>query len=108
MGRRAVHVAAAAVALALLTVAPASAAAGPPPSVPVFGGFHSVLAQGEGQTVNAADLAAYEGTANPPATFVNQQPLYVGVMPAAATLTQSTLGTYYKDTDFGQMPGGVG
>ena len=102
------HVAAAAVALALLTVAPASAAAGPPPSVPVFGGFHSVLAQGEGQTVNSADLAAYEGSGNPPETFVDQQPLYVGVMPAAATLTQATLGTYYKDTDFGQMPGGIG
>jgi acyl-homoserine lactone acylase PvdQ len=73
----------------------------------VFGGFHSVLAQGEGQTVNAADLASYEGTGNPPTTFVNQQPLYVGAMPAAATLTQATLGTYYKDTDFGQMPGGI-
>src|SRR5437588_9081697 len=107
MGRRGAQLAAGVLALTLATAAPATAAAGPPPRVPVFGGFHSVLAQGEGQTVNSADLAAYEASNTPPSTFVNQQPLYVGVMPAAATLTQATLGTYYKDTDFGQMPGGV-
>ena len=38
---------------------------------------------------------------------MNQQPLYVGVMPAAAGLTPGDLDTYYKNTDFGSMPGGV-
>ena len=67
----------------------------------------TLLAQGEGQTVNAADLAAYEATNVPPASFVSQTPLYSGVMPAAATLTSASLGQYYKESDFGQMPGGV-
>ena len=49
--------------LALAAVAP-PAGAQPPPAlaVPAFGGFRSVLAQGEGQSVTAPDLAAYEAT----------------------------------------------
>jgi len=106
MGRR-VGVAVCGVLLALLA-APAGSIAGTPPlSVPVFGSFNSVLAQGEGQTVNAADLAAYEASGNPPQSFVSQTPLYAGVMPVAQTLTTATIDNYYKDTDFGQMPGGV-
>jgi acyl-homoserine lactone acylase PvdQ len=66
-----------------------------------------VLAQGEGQTINAVDLAAYEANNTPPQSFVSQQPLYAGAMPAAATLTAGNLDSYYKDTGFGQMPGGV-
>ena len=90
-------------------VAPAGAAAQAPPAtgVPAFGQFRSVLAQGEGQTVNAADLASYEATGNPPQSFVNQQPLYVGIMPQASSLTPGSLDTYYKDTNFGSMPGGT-
>src|SRR3954454_20328258 len=88
--------------------APASAQSPPAIKVPKFPGFHSVLAQGEGQSVNAADLAAYEATGKPPDTFVNQQPLYVGIMPHAGTLTAPDIDRYYKNTTFGQMPGGVG
>ncbi|TMK69997.1 MAG: hypothetical protein E6G49_11870 [Actinobacteria bacterium] len=90
-------------------VAPASAAIQPPPhpQVPIFGQFRSVLAQGEGQTVTSADFAKYEATGNPPNSFINQQPLYVGIMPQASSLTQSDLNTYYKNTKFGSMPGGV-
>src|SRR3954452_2017942 len=87
--------------------APASAQSPPAIKVPKFPGFHSVLAQGEGQSVNAADLAAYEATGKPPETFVSQQPLYVGIMPHAGTLTAPDIGRYYKNTTFGQMPGGV-
>jgi acyl-homoserine lactone acylase PvdQ len=76
-------------------------------SAPTFGAFRSVLAQGEGQSVNAADLASYEATGNPPDSFVNQQPLYVGIMPHAATLAAPDLDRFYKNTGFGQMPGGV-
>ena len=102
----AIALAGAAVALALW---PAGAAAQQPPpvGVPVLGDFRSVLAQGEGQTITSADLAAYEATGQPPDSFVNQQPLYVGIMPQAATLQPQDLDTYYKDTDFGSMPGGV-
>ena len=58
--------------------AAAGAQAPPPLNVPVFGQFRSVLAQGEGQSITAADLAAYQATGEPPDSFVNQQPLYVG------------------------------
>jgi acyl-homoserine lactone acylase PvdQ len=75
--------------------------------VPQFGHFRSVLAQGEGQTISAADLGAYEAAGTVPDSFVNQQPLYVGIMPHAATLGPADLNTYYKNTDFGSMPGGV-
>src|SRR4051812_12307932 len=80
-----------------------------PPAItaPVFGPFRSVLAQGEGQSVSATDLAANQATGGVPETFTSQQPLYVGVMPAARTLVPGDLDTFYKRTDFGQMPGEV-
>jgi acyl-homoserine lactone acylase PvdQ len=96
-------------ALLLGAVPGASAQAPGPLSVPALGQFRSVLAQGEGQTINALDLAAYEapgGTA--PSSFTNQQPLYVGIMPRAASLTPADLNTFYKPTDFGSLPGGTG
>ena len=83
----------------------ADAAAPPSPGVPLFGHFRSVLAQGEGQTVNATDLAANQANGTAPATFVNQQPLYAGVMPHAATSAPADLDTFYKNTNFGSMPG---
>jgi acyl-homoserine lactone acylase PvdQ len=108
--------------MAVAALAPAPAAAqlpipipigGQPPqppaiTAPVFGQFRSVLAQGEGQSINASDLAAYEGTGNAPDSFVNQQPLYAGVMPAAGGLTPGDLDKYYKPTTFGSIPGGIG
>src|SRR3954463_344718 len=81
-----------------------------PPAItaPVFGPFRSVLAQGEGQSVTASDLAANQANGTVPDTFTSQQPLYVGVMPAARHLVPADLDLYYKRTDFGQMPGDVG
>src|SRR3954453_2486992 len=101
--------------MALLTAAPASAQlpiggsdpTPPPITAPVFGPFRSVLAQGEGQSVTATDLAANQATGGVPETFTSQQPLYVGVMPAARTLVPGDLDTFYKRPDFGQMPGEV-
>ena len=87
--------------------AAAGAQAAPPLNVPVFGGFRSVLAQGEGQSITSADLAAYEASGQPPDSFVNQQPLYVGIMPHAGSLVPGDLNTYYKDTNFGSIPGGT-
>ncbi len=74
---------------------------------PAFTGFHSVLAQGEGQTVNAVDLAANQANGTVPPSFLSQNDLYSGVMPKAATLTTATLDEGYKNTTFGTMPGGV-
>src|SRR2546421_744641 len=97
----------AALAMVAITGSPAGAQSPPPITVPAFGGFRSVLAQGEGQSITATDLAAYEATNKPPDSFVNQQPLYVDIMPHAGTLTPSDLDRFYKNTTFGQMPGGV-
>ena len=89
MGRQGVSRSIAAAALALaIWAAPASAA---PLTVPTFGQFRAVLAQGEGQTVTAPDLAAYQLTGNPPQTFTSQTPLYAGIMPHASTLTPADL-----------------
>jgi len=105
---RGVSFLAAVAASSALALAPAASAASFPIRAPTFGTFRSVLAQGEGQSVNAADLAAYEASGQPPNTFVSQQPLYVGIMPHASTLRPPDLNRYYKNTNFGFMPGGVG
>src|SRR3954453_7729677 len=110
------------IAVAIALCAPARAQAQPvplpvpggnlptPPAItaPVFGPFRSVLAQGEGQSVSATDLAANQANGTVPDTFTSQQPLYVGIMPAAKHLVPGDLDHYYKRTDFGQMPGDVG
>src|SRR5690348_8401746 len=99
MGRRAALTMAGAVLGFMLAGAASAGAKLPPPGAPTFGSFNSVLAQGEGQTVNAADLAAYESSNQPPNSFISQNPLYAGVMPVAGSLTAATIHRYYKDTD---------
>ncbi|HEX4733667.1 MAG TPA: penicillin acylase family protein, partial [Thermoleophilaceae bacterium] len=94
---------------AVLTMASTASAAGTPPlSVPALGHFRSVLAQGEGQQLGAPEFLQYQATGQPPATYTNQQPLYVDIMPRAASLTPADLDVFYKPTDFGSMPGGAG
>src|SRR4051794_4570453 len=98
---RAVIVAVAVATLAgLVAGGPASSAAGPPPPyVSDSGGFRSVLAYGEGQTVNAVDLAQYELTGSPPDSFVSQAGLYnAGVDPRHAT--DATLDHYFHGSSF--------
>jgi acyl-homoserine lactone acylase PvdQ len=87
-----------------------TAIAADPPAIGVskLGHFRSVLAQGEGQQLNALEFAQYQASGNPPATYTNQQPLYVDIMPRATSLTAADLDVFYKPTDFGSMPGGVG
>ena len=64
-GRRGLGTLALACATAVIVAAPAAAESPPPLTVPSFGGFRSVLAQGEGQSITATDLAAYEATGQP-------------------------------------------
>ncbi len=64
------------------------------------GGFYSVLGVGQGQTVNARDLAAYELTGNPPPSFTNQLELYSGVSRAADGLTVAGLDRFWKHSSF--------
>jgi hypothetical protein len=81
--------------IVLALLAPGARAASLPPlSAPVFGTFNSVLAQGEGYTVNAAQLGAYETSQKPPQSFISQNPLYAGVMPVAGSLTNATIHRY--------------
>ncbi len=95
-------------AFSLLASAGSAAAIAPPTySGPLFGDFRSVLAQGEGQTANAGDVAAYVGAGTVPPSFVSQQPLYVGGVQFAKHTSAADLDRYYKGTNFGSMPGGV-
>src|SRR4051794_11327903 len=79
----------------LIFAAPAAAA-----DAPDLGGFHSVLGVGQGQTVNAADLAANQASGEPPPSFVNQLAMYSGVSRIASTLTAGTLDKGWKDSGF--------
>jgi acyl-homoserine lactone acylase PvdQ len=96
------------VAAVLMMASTASAADPPAVTVAKLGHFRSVLAQGEGQQLNAPEFVQYEASGQPPATYTNQQPLYVDIMPRATSLTATDLDVFYKPTDFGSMPGGVG
>src|SRR4051812_24386381 len=95
-------------AVALTMVSTASAADPPAIGGPKLGHFRSVLAQGEGQQLNALEFAQYQASGSPPPTYTNQQPLYVDIMPRASSLTAADLDVFYKPTDFGSMPGGAG
>src|SRR4051794_6546910 len=91
-----------------LAFAPPAMADPPAITVPKLGHFRSVLAEGEGQQLNVFEFGQYEASGQPPATYTNQQPLYVDIMPHASSLTAADLDVFYKPTDFGSMPGGVG
>src|SRR3954451_5235725 len=91
-----------------LAFAPPALADPPAITVPKLGHFRSVLAEGEGQQLNVFEFGQYEASGQPPATYTNQQPLYVDIMPHASSLTPSDLDVFYKPTDFGSMPGGIG
>ena len=92
--------------LGLVALPGVAAAQEPPPvTAPVFQGFRSVLAQGEGQQLNAVEFAGYQASGEPPETYTNQQPLYVDIMPRASALTTDDLDRFYKNTAFGEVPG---
>ncbi len=64
------------------------------------GGFGSVLAVGQGQTVNAADLAANLATGAVPPSFTDQLEGYSGVARVADGLTTGQLGRYWKNSSY--------
>jgi acyl-homoserine lactone acylase PvdQ len=76
---------------------PAAAAA---QGFPIFNGFHSVLAFGEGQSTTASGLAAFESGGSVPGADLSQQQQYEGLEQAWPAVTAANLGTYYKDSDF--------
>jgi acyl-homoserine lactone acylase PvdQ len=101
---------------ALFLVLPAAAQA-----FPVYNGFHSVLAFGEGESTSASDLAAFEANGTVPATDTNQLQQYEGLEQAWPGFSTADLSKYYKNSAFepkpapsalngllGQLPGGLG
>jgi acyl-homoserine lactone acylase PvdQ len=95
--------------LALMLTAAAGAVAGPvsaasAAATPIFHGFHSVLAFGEGESTTAADLAAFEANGSVPASDLSQDKQYEGIEQAWPGFTGADLDTYYKDSSFQPPP----
>ncbi len=88
------------VCLLFLGLPPAAAAQ----SFPIFGGFHSVLAFGEGEGTSAPGLAAFEANSSVPAADLSQDRQYEGLEQAWPGFTAADLSKYYKDSSFQPQP----
>ncbi len=96
-------------ALILMTVllAASAAAAGSARAAsgsPIFTGFYSVLAYGEGEGTSAQDLATNTALDTIPAADTNQLSMYEGLEQAWPGFTSSQMLTYYKDSGFEAEP----
>jgi len=67
------------------------------------GGFRNVLPGGQGETVNALELAAAQG-GSAPASYTDQLPMYTELLKAEPTLTAADLDKFFKDASFGAKP----
>lgn len=94
-------------ALAALLLAPAAHAAVTPYGTDDAGGFRNVLPPGSDGVGNAADLAAFSATGAYPEHWVDQQPLYDGLLYASPTLTRPQVDEFFKDATFGVKPDDV-
>jgi hypothetical protein len=93
--------------VALAFLAAAGPAVGQGTDVPDFGGFRNVLPAGQGETVNAQELAAFQANGERPRSFSTQLPLYTDLMYAAPALTDADLDRYFKPARFGVPDGEV-
>jgi hypothetical protein len=91
-------------ALAVSTVVALSAPGAQASGFPIYSGFHSVLAFGEGEGTSAGDLAAYEAASTAPAVDLSQDSLYEGLEQAWPGFTSADLNTYYKNSGFQSQP----
>ena len=71
---------------------------------PIYQGFHSVLAFGEGEGTSDQDLAAFEANGTVPAADLNQDQQYEGLEQAWPGFTTADLDRYYKNSDFQPKP----
>ena len=85
----------------LWLLAPAAARA---QGTPIFTGFNSVLAFGEGESTSAQDLAAFEANGTVPAADLDQDQQYEGLEQAWPGFTTADLSKYYKNSDFQPEP----
>ena len=97
---------AAACAILLFAAAPAAGQSGLSTATD-YGGFRNVLPGGQGETVNAFELAQSELTGEPPATFVNQLGMYKDILKAAPSLQPPDLDKFFKPAPFGAPEGDV-
>src|SRR5207249_2247297 len=66
------------------------------------GGFRNVLPGGQGQTVNATELAQYEAPGGqPPNSFVSQLGMYENLVYGVSGLSAANIGNYFKPAGFG-------
>src|SRR6478735_618846 len=98
-------------AVALLTLGAAGAVAAPTPGAygenNADGTFRNILPPGQGQDVNAAEIASFLGSGTRPAHDSDQLSMYEDLVHATPGLTDSTLKDYFKDSTFGVKAGDV-
>src|SRR4051812_47803163 len=68
-------------------------------------GFRAILPVGQGENVNAAELAQYELTGTPPATFVNQLAPFQNLLYDAPALTMDKLLADFPASTMGMTNG---
>jgi acyl-homoserine lactone acylase PvdQ len=98
--------------LAALLASAGALAAGPAlaqdePGATDPGGFRNILPGGQGETVNASELAAFTTTGARPNSFTDQLPQYRDLVPVATSLRAEDLDTYFKSASF-EVPSGEG
>ena len=71
------------------------------------GGFLNILPPGQGQSVNAGEIAAFLGTGARPPHDSDQLQMYEDLVYATPGLTEAQLTDFYKDATFGVEPGNV-
>jgi acyl-homoserine lactone acylase PvdQ len=100
-----------AIAIAIAVALPGAAlAAGPAPGAygdNDSGGFLNILPPGQGQSVNAAEIAGFLSTGARPPHDSDQLQMYEDLVYATPGLKKSQLTDYYKDATFGVRPENV-
>jgi acyl-homoserine lactone acylase PvdQ len=92
---------------AVLFAATAAANAVQPYGANDAGGFRNVLPPGENGLDNLPQVLGFKASKTIPPHFADQQPLYENLLYGAPTLTDETVGNYFKDATFGVPPGEV-
>jgi acyl-homoserine lactone acylase PvdQ len=72
-----------------------------------YGGFRNILPPGEGTTVNAFGLAAFELNGTLPPHYDDQRLPYQNLIHATPGLRADQIGNFYKDGSFGVKPENV-
>jgi len=65
------------------------------------GGFLNILPPGQGQSVNAAEIAAFLGPGTRPPHDSDQLQMYEDLVYATPGLSEERLGEFFKDATFG-------